>query len=145
MQKIQRMRTIMRRWLPLILISSGFIMTGCSHIAGNVIPEEGPTMESIYDDWGDDHAPMNVSTPVFRGDSVSSVSADPLATVPRSGLPISVESPDFSLLDNPPLKLYILPHLAGSEGLPIPGYWTVFSAYPRNVYALPLAIHPGSQ
>ena len=30
-------------------------MAACSHVAGNIIPDNGPTMESIYDDLGDPH------------------------------------------------------------------------------------------
>ncbi|EHS7327150.1 TIGR03751 family conjugal transfer lipoprotein [Salmonella enterica] len=40
-------------------------------------------------------------------------------------------------LPNPDLEMYILPHLAGSEGVPVPGYTTVFPFYNRVQYALP--------
>lgn len=43
----------------------------------------------------------------------------------------------FRRLPNPDLELYIFPHLAGSEGVPVPGYTTVFPFYNRVQYALP--------
>jgi conjugative transfer region lipoprotein (TIGR03751 family) len=122
----------------LLSISSPFL-AACSHVAGNIIPNDGPTMESIYDDSGDPMANANpdgiqhfAESPSLKGhqgaaDSRSTLSAQ------------AVGSSAFSLLDNPELKLYIFPHLAGAEMLPIPGYWTAFPAYPRSYYALPLA------
>ncbi|EAS5420482.1 TIGR03751 family conjugal transfer lipoprotein [Salmonella enterica] len=43
----------------------------------------------------------------------------------------------FRRLPNPDLDMYIFPHLAGSEGVPVPGYTTVFPFYNRVQYALP--------
>ncbi|MCU3617003.1 TIGR03751 family conjugal transfer lipoprotein, partial [Enterobacter hormaechei subsp. oharae] len=43
----------------------------------------------------------------------------------------------FRRLPNPDLEMYIFPHLAGSEGVPVPGYTTVFPFYNRVQYALP--------
>ncbi|EOF6272257.1 TIGR03751 family conjugal transfer lipoprotein [Salmonella enterica] len=43
----------------------------------------------------------------------------------------------FRRLPNPDLEMYIFPHLAGSEGVPVPGYTTVLPFYNRVQYALP--------
>ncbi|AKE60103.1 TIGR03751 family conjugal transfer lipoprotein [Citrobacter farmeri] len=43
----------------------------------------------------------------------------------------------FQRLPNPDLELYVFPHLAGSEGVPVPGYTTIFPFYNRVQYALP--------
>ncbi len=43
---------------------------------------------------------------------------------------------EFHKLPNPELKMYVYPHLAGKEQLPIPGYFTVFNAYTEDHYAL---------
>lgn len=43
----------------------------------------------------------------------------------------------FSRLPNPDLLMYVFPHLAGSEQVPVPGYSTVFPMYSRVEYALP--------
>ncbi|WMY72479.1 TIGR03751 family conjugal transfer lipoprotein [Buttiauxella selenatireducens] len=43
----------------------------------------------------------------------------------------------FSRLPDPDMVMYVYPHLTGGEGVPVPGYSTVFAFY-RNVhYALP--------
>ncbi|CCG36504.1 putative uncharacterized protein [Xanthomonas citri pv. mangiferaeindicae LMG 941] len=43
----------------------------------------------------------------------------------------------FHRLPNPDLVMYVFPHLAGSEPMPVPGYTTVFPLYQRVQYALP--------
>ncbi len=122
----------------LLISISSLLTAACSHVAGNIIPDNGPTMENIYDDLGDPTATANNDAVKHFTNTSPTVKSRQLAAHSSSLLPSSVGSPTFSLLDNPELKLYIFPHLAGAEMLPIPGYWTAFSAYPRNYYALPL-------
>lgn len=43
----------------------------------------------------------------------------------------------FKRLPNPDLVMYVFPHLAGTEAVPVPGYSTVFPLYRRVQYALP--------
>jgi conjugative transfer region lipoprotein (TIGR03751 family) len=43
----------------------------------------------------------------------------------------------FHRLPNPDLVMYVFPHLAGSDPVPVPGYSTVFPFYRRAPYALP--------
>lgn len=43
----------------------------------------------------------------------------------------------FQRLPNPDLVMYIFPHLAGSDPVPVPGYSTVFPLYQRVQYAMP--------
>ena len=43
----------------------------------------------------------------------------------------------FKRLPNPDLVMYVFPHLAGSEHVPVPGYSTVFPLHERVQYALP--------
>ncbi len=43
----------------------------------------------------------------------------------------------FSRLPNPDLVMYVFPHLAGADPVPILGYSTVFSLYSRPQYAMP--------
>jgi conjugative transfer region lipoprotein (TIGR03751 family) len=43
----------------------------------------------------------------------------------------------FRRLPNPDLAMYVFPHLAGSDPVPVPGYTTVFPLYQRVQYALP--------
>lgn len=43
----------------------------------------------------------------------------------------------FHRLPNPDLVMYVFPHLAGTDPVPIPGYTTVFPLYHRVQYAMP--------
>jgi conjugative transfer region lipoprotein (TIGR03751 family) len=43
----------------------------------------------------------------------------------------------FQRLPNPDLVMYVYPHLAGSDPVPVPGYTTVFPFYQRVQYAMP--------
>ena len=43
----------------------------------------------------------------------------------------------FHRLPNPDLMMYVFPHLAGTDPVPVPGYTTVFPLYQRVQYALP--------
>ena len=43
----------------------------------------------------------------------------------------------FPRLPNPDLVMYVFPHLAGEESVPVPGYSTVFPLYQHVPYALP--------
>ena len=43
----------------------------------------------------------------------------------------------FPRLPNPTLVMYVFPHLAGTERVPVPGYATTFPLYERVEYALP--------
>ena len=43
----------------------------------------------------------------------------------------------FQRLPNPDLVMYVYPHLAGTDPVPVPGYTTVFPLYQRVLYAMP--------
>ena len=43
----------------------------------------------------------------------------------------------FHRLPNPDLVMYVVPHLAGTDPVPVPGYSTVFPLYQRVQYAMP--------
>jgi conjugative transfer region lipoprotein (TIGR03751 family) len=43
----------------------------------------------------------------------------------------------FPRLPNPRLVMYVFPHLAGDDQVPVPGYATAFPFYERVEYALP--------
>jgi conjugative transfer region lipoprotein (TIGR03751 family) len=177
-------------------------ISGCHGVAGNVIPQKGPSMESVYDSMGtpknknsndtsasDDlsasknsHSAFSVSSAssTFSTSSTSPASATSIAenktvdveaaeatkatenseadlgrirhtkekkerkegkekvrsTALAGGIHTSALYP-FKKLPNPELKLYVYPHFAGSDEIPIPGYYTEFTAYERTHYALP--------
>ncbi len=123
------MRLRMKNIRLLALISLFATLTACSSISGNVVPQKGPTMEAVYDSINntDIEMPLPNKTP----GCVAGVS-----TLRMSNVRADAVYREFHKLPNPELKMYVYPHLAGKEQLPIPGYYTVFNAYTEDHYAL---------
>lgn len=53
----------------------------------------------------------------------------------------------FKLLPNPTLYLFVAPHLATADGVPVPGYLTEFKMFSRDHYAMPgeATLHVGQR
>jgi len=94
----------------IIILSSISVLSGCASSIGNVIPATGPTMEHVYDG-------MNIMPRAKQS----------LRPVTRSASAICKKE-YFHAIPNPALEMYVHPHISGTEGLPIPGYYTVFNA-----------------
>jgi hypothetical protein len=105
------MHVIMKIIFLMTLIS----LTGCQHMKGNVVPQQGPTMEAVYDS-------MEVKSAKIK--------------IPSAHLAPPTKI-NYKKIPNPELKMYIYPHLVGKEELPVTGYYTAFSAYTRDHYVLP--------
>lgn len=103
---------------------------------GNVVPKTGPTMEQVYDGM---NQPSFALPNNFEFNNVDqtpkSTNANQENIFPKN---LSTDSfnQDFKKIPNPELSLYIYPHFAGNEELPIPGYWTMFNVYERSHYEL---------
>ena len=62
--------------------------------------------------------------------------------IPSSSMPYTRTAQNevyrqFHRLPNPDLVMYIFPHWAGTDPVPVPGYSTVFPLYQRVQYAMP--------
>ena len=120
-------------WISLAPI---LLLGGCASTKESVLPQDGPSMKAIYDqhlertnlrdpehvrkDLGD--RPLRPGTTSLAGYTRSA--QDELDTV-------------FPRLPNPTLVMYVFPHLAGDERVPVPGYVTTFPMYERVEYAQP--------
>ena len=112
-------------------------LAGCAGTGGDtaVLPQDGPTMKTIYEAHFEGLAAEDprvlrrgVERPLGDGE------AD-LAGYSRTAFDeLDVR---FPRLPNPTLVMYVFPHLAGSERVPVPGYATAFPMYERPEYALP--------
>lgn len=121
-----------------------FFITGCTS-RGDAIADTSPTMAEIYADAmhqsnGDtlDVARSKVSLissykPYNTGNKNHFVSP----YVQTSIHEINEANEIFSLVRNPQLTMYVYPHLAGNNEAPVPGYFTAFSLYEKNYYAVP--------
>ena len=123
---------------PLILISAlGLIsLAGCASTKEAVLPQDGPSMKDIYQEHiqemnaGD---PLSIrqelgNRPILTGDTaLHGYTRDAANEIDAI----------FPRLPNTTLVMYVFPHLAGEESVPVPGYATAFPMYERTEYALP--------
>ena len=117
------------------------MLAGCASTKETVLPQDGPSMKAIYD--GHFEAMGARDPQALRGE----LGGRPLT----SGAP-SIEGytreayneleTTFRRLPNPTLVMYIFPHLASDERVPVPGYVTSFPMYERVEYALPGEVSP---
>ena len=123
---------------PLILISAlGLIsLAGCASTKEAVLPQDGPSMKAIYQGHIQEmnaQDPLSIrqelgNRPILTGDtSLHGYTRD--AAIEIDAI--------FPRLPNPTLVMYVFPHLAGEESVPVPGYATAFPMYERTEYALP--------
>jgi len=136
------MKTRPRTHVTIVWIS--LTLVGCASTKESVLPQDGPSMKSIYashiEAMGEEGA-LSLrqeigSRPLADGD------AD-LAGYARTAH-TELET-IFPRLPNPTLVMYVFPHLATTERVPVPGYATSFPLYERVEYALPGEVSNESQ
>ena len=126
---------------PLILISAlGLIsLAGCASTKEAVLPQDGPSMKDIYQGHIQEmnaQDPLSIrqelgNRPILTGDAaLHGYTRDAANEIDAI----------FPRLPNPTLVMYVFPHLAGEESVPVPGYATAFPMYERTEYALPAEV-----
>ena len=125
---------------PATLISTlgliSLVLAGCASTKDAVLPQDGPSMKSIYEDHVQE---MNAREPqVIRHE----LGARPILTGEAALQGYTREAFNeidvlFPRLPNPTLVMYVFPHLAGESHAPVPGYTTAFPMYEQVEYALP--------
>ncbi|MEQ8234505.1 MAG: TIGR03751 family conjugal transfer lipoprotein [Gammaproteobacteria bacterium] len=133
-----RLRTVVT------ITSISVVLAGCAGTKESVLPQSGPTMKAIYEahlETMGANDPLAVrrelgSRPLGNEDvdlaGYSRTAHTELATI-------------FPRLPNPALVMYVFPHLAGAERVPVPGYATTFTLYDRVEYALPGEVPSGQR
>lgn len=123
---------------PSILITAlgsiSLVLGGCASTKEAVLPQDGPSMKTIYEQHMRESGandPMAVrealgNRPVIDG-ALYSYTRDAHNEIDTT----------FPRLPNPSLVMYVFPHLADEEQIPVPGYATTFPMYERVEYALP--------
>lgn len=100
-----------------------------------VLPDDGRTMLEIYRDHvGDAGRETLLEARLALRRPLDDDLVDPSAYTRTAQNEIEAL---FVRLPNPDLILYVYPHLATEDEVPIPGYSTVFPMYERVIYALP--------
>ena len=122
-------------WISVLILVSSMLLA-CSTSKENVLPKDGPTMQQIYQQHfgASGHASIDGARAQLATRSLEPAALD-LAGYSRTAYN-EIES-IFPRLPNPTLVMYVFPHLAEPEAVPVPGYSTSFSMYERDHYALP--------
>lgn len=137
----------MRTHKILMLAIASISLTACSSMFGNVVPQSGPSMEQVYDGMhaktsASQHAQPNAVEASTDTTELTVLRQNVKLTTPVNAQSVLVNADTKSIqqafhkLPNPELVMYIYPHLAGSDQVPIPGYSTEFSVYEHDYYAL---------
>lgn len=110
------------------------VISGCSTSQETLLPvDENTTMMSIWSRHGGGRSLADARSQLRR--PLTTITAQEQQGYPRTAAN-EVQS-QFRRLPNPDMVMYVYPHLSGSEGVPVPGYSTVFPLYTQVRYALP--------
>tara|TARA_R110000823_G_scaffold101329_4_gene217745 strand:- start:2061 stop:2510 length:450 start_codon:yes stop_codon:yes gene_type:complete len=127
------------------LILGALLLSGCATTKDELLSHHGQTMLDIWSreagsttDGGHAARELMDARQALRR---------PLSTTDIQGMPADQTSytrtaqteiySQFKRLPNPDLVMYVFPHLAGTDPVPVPGYSTVFPLHQRVQYALP--------
>ena len=123
--------------IPISILSLiSLTVAGCATTKEAVLPQDGPSMKAIYEAHIHEmsaHDPLSIRQALGNRPILTGASA--LHGYTRDAAnEIEIL---FPRLPNPTLVMYVFPHLAGEEAVPVPGYATAFPMYERTEYALP--------
>ena len=122
--------------LRITLLVASINLLGCASTKDSVLPHDGPTMQAIYESH---MTALGTQDPLAiraaLGTRPAGDNTEGLAGYSRDAF--NELDVTFPRLPNPILVMYVYPHLAADEHVPIPGYATTFPLYSRVEYALP--------
>ena len=133
------------RLRPIVTIAwISLILGGCASTKESVLPQDGPSMKAIYDAHFEG---MGADDPyVLRRElGTRPLGDDDVDLAGYSRTAHTELETIFLRLPNPTLVMYVFPHLAGPERVPVPGYATTFTLYERVEYALPGELQSGQR
>ncbi|ELJ4218817.1 TIGR03751 family conjugal transfer lipoprotein [Salmonella enterica] len=122
--------------MRILILLLSLLLTACSTDQQTLLPvDENTTMLNIWGRQNNDAQALYDARSVLRRPLDDATLTEQQQQTTRSDG--NATQALFRRLPNPDLEMYIFPHLAGSEGVPVPGYTTVFPFYNRVQYALP--------
>lgn len=133
------------RLRPIVTIAwISLALGGCASTKESVLPQDGPSMKAIYDAHFEG---MGADDPLaVRGElGTRPLGDDDVDLAGYSRTAHTELETIFPRLPNPTLVMYVFPHLAGAERVPVPGYATTFTLYDRVEYALPGEVPSGQR
>lgn len=133
-------------WIkPLLLVAALALLAGCATSKEELMPHGGRTMQDIWHHEAGEggsglqsrrqllDARQSLRRPLTDADW--QMAPEQQARYTRTAAN-EIRS-QFPRLPNPDLVMYVFPHLAGTDPVPVPGYSTVFPLYQRVQYAMP--------
>ncbi|WP_072035325.1 TIGR03751 family conjugal transfer lipoprotein [Dickeya fangzhongdai] len=133
------------RWInPLLLMATIAVLNGCTTSKEELLPHNGQTMQDIWHQesgGGSEHeaqrqwldARQSLRRPLTDSNGREAQVGQPHYTRTAANEIYR----QFQRLPNPDLVMYVFPHLAGTDPVPVPGYSTIFPLYQRVQYAMP--------
>ncbi len=130
---------------PLLLIITAATLAGCATHKDELLPHGGRTMQDIWHQEAGEGGSgqvarrqlLDVRQSLRRPLTEVDVRAAPTIQVGYTRTAANEILRQFHRLPNPDLVMYVFPHLAGTDPVPVPGYSTVFPLYQRVQYAMP--------
>lgn len=131
--------------LRLTLVLALAALAGCATHKEELLPHGDSTMRDIWLRETGDGGTGQVATRrlldarqgLRRLLTDADVSATPAVNTHYTRTALNEIRRQFHRLPNPDLVMYVFPHLAGTDPVPVPGYSTVFPLYRRVQYAMP--------
>ncbi|MDU9027607.1 TIGR03751 family conjugal transfer lipoprotein [Pseudomonas mediterranea] len=116
-------------------------LTGCATNTEDLLSHDGSTMMEVWNQQTSGSTNGRIAQQLLDArQALRRPLTEPL--VPSFATPYTrtaqneVQS-QFHRLPNPDLVMYVFPHRAGTEAVPVPGYSTVFPLHQRVQYAMP--------
>jgi len=124
----------------LALLALALVLGGCATSKEELLPHDDRTMLEIWNSetgGGSARQLLDARQALRRPLSETDVQAAPAVQARYTRTAQNEIYRQFHRLPNPDLLMYVFPHLAGSDPVPVPGYTTLFPLYQRVQYALP--------
>lgn len=135
--------------LAVLASTSLLLLGGCATSKDKVLPQGLKPMKQIYAEHFDELRGSDVdgarAALASRGETEPTTPAGTVRPMASGQVDLAGYTRDayneiegrFPRLANPTLVMFVYPHLAGPQGVPIPGYATTFPMYQSVDYALP--------
>ena len=139
-------RNSIERWaMGLVALSTVAALAGCATTKDELLTHSGETMLEIWSEEtggpaGGGRASrqlLDARQALRRSLTETEVVGAPRVQASYTRTAQNEIERQFHRLPNPDLVMYVFPHLAGTDPVPVPGYSTVFPLYQRVQYALP--------
>lgn len=124
----------------LVLLAMTLVLGGCATSKEELLPHDDTTMLNIWNvetGGGTARQLLDARQALRRPLIEADVQAAPAVQARYTRTAQNEIYRQFHRLPNPDLLMYVFPHLAGSDPVPVPGYTTLFPLYQRVQYALP--------